>query len=224
MGAVSSRCQVLPKVCERGSVAFDDACMPAGATQEQRVLVELDLLRASAQGNVEGILFATAAGADIESRGRRLMHPAGSRSMPDSDPSLGCKELSKTERGLTPLMRAANAGEPRAVRLLLRLGAAHDARDEDGMQPLHFAATAGCYESCLALLDGGADAGALDDDKRDAFACLPEQSLRERRSRTAWLALLRRPDQTRAAVEAETDSATQVEQLAPTAPQLVMRC
>lgn len=66
---------------------------------------------------------------------------------------------------LTPLMVAAREGKTAAARLLLRHGAAVDARDSLGRTPLHAAAAPWWGESVeltKLLLDAGAERGAKD--------------------------------------------------------------
>lgn len=68
-------------------------------------------------------------------------------------------------RELTPLMVAAREGKTAAARLLLRHGAAVDARDSLGRMPLHAAAAPWWGESVeltKLLLDAGAEWGAKD--------------------------------------------------------------
>jgi hypothetical protein len=62
------------------------------------------------------------------------------------------------EQGMTPLHRAAAAGdEPERVRRLILLGASVSARTPAGWTPLHFAAAYGYERVTEALLEAGAD-------------------------------------------------------------------
>merc|ERR1712194_574736 len=101
--------------------------------------------------------------------------------------------MSNRKPGLTPLMRAAQEGQAKAVVLLLEKRATPHAQDEDGMTPLHFAALAGCQESCAALLLAGANAGVVDDDMRSSLACVPAEYKCTRKEREAWEKLLALP-------------------------------
>mmetsp|Transcript_52435 Transcript_52435/g.147145 ORF Transcript_52435/g.147145 Transcript_52435/m.147145 type:complete len:203 (+) Transcript_52435:111-719(+) len=157
-----------------------------GKVWENDLIANYDLLRASADGDLQGILSSVNAGADINS------HGGGGWMRPSPVHLPGGTLVHEVPVGMTPLMRAAGGGHAAAVRLLVRLRASVVARDEDGMQPLHFAATANCYAACAALLEAGAERSALDDEARDAYACLDPKSLRYPRPGEDWGALLLR--------------------------------
>ena len=60
------------------------------------------------------------------------------------------------------LLRAASMGSPRAVEVLLRLGADPDAADQHGRTALHIAAEEGNVELARLLVYHGANLNALD--------------------------------------------------------------
>ena len=66
------------------------------------------------------------------------------------------------ESELTPLHVAAGGARTKLVELLLRKGAAVDARDSDGATALHHAARAGSNAAVVALIEAGADPQAAD--------------------------------------------------------------
>lgn len=180
-------------------------------------LARTRLWEASDAGDVEAILAALEAGAEVEARQLRNLRPhARSRAgyFHDEDRVVhqtlsnepqetielvggvfrlqgpdGAAEPSRS-LGKTALMLAATGGRSQAVALLLRMRATPHLKDEEGMQPLHFAASAGCRECCKALLHAKALPTVLDGRGRDAFACLPLASTADDLDRVQWAALL----------------------------------
>mmetsp|Transcript_80601 Transcript_80601/g.178988 ORF Transcript_80601/g.178988 Transcript_80601/m.178988 type:complete len:251 (-) Transcript_80601:44-796(-) len=186
---------------------------PTEITWDESVIVNLKLLRASGDGNLEEIGEAIRAGADLETRRTPHVRPQEPLIDDYGDPTCGDKDLAamglypdmqastastfaRTKsrphpEGLTALMRAAQQGRPEAVSLLLTARASLTARDEDGMQPLHFAAEAACLDSCKALLSGRANPAEKDDNDRDAFGCLPRETMLTRAERARWESILK---------------------------------
>mmetsp|Transcript_53567 Transcript_53567/g.120790 ORF Transcript_53567/g.120790 Transcript_53567/m.120790 type:complete len:219 (+) Transcript_53567:52-708(+) len=186
-------------------------CGPTSPGADKQVILNSRLLAASTDGDLAAIRKAIGAGADIETRKPMVIRPRCMKVPQEAadDPmdlpavlGLGQQGPLKgpgssrlvhlpPDSGLTPLMRAAKEGRPKAVSLLLQLRAAPHARDEDGMTALHFAAAAACQESCEVLLKAGANPAQMDDGKRDAYASLPIETLATRKEQVEWKALLR---------------------------------
>ncbi|PRW33718.1 ankyrin repeat [Chlorella sorokiniana] len=71
--------------------------------------------------------------------------------------------LEASSGGQTPLFLAVSHNHPKAVKLLLRSGAAVDKRDQWLQTPLCMAAQTGSSEAAIMLIDAGADVNATDD-------------------------------------------------------------
>jgi hypothetical protein len=174
----------------------------------------MQLLHAAEKGDIDAIIEALAAGAEIECRQMSLI--GGARIKEDefeppcdadtqevvefkdgaiSSVNGDWEEATKIERGeklpgLSPLMSAAKGGKAMAVALLLDARASPYSRDEVGRQPIHFAASVGCRESCRYLLSARANPAALDEAQRDAYACLPHYCIAGSADRMEWGTLL----------------------------------
>ncbi len=85
--------------------------------------------------------------------------------------------------GETPLMRAAEHGNLRAVDVLLKAGAHVNAKDEDGNTALMDAADKGHSDVVLRLIQSGADVNARDDEGETALS----KAIEERHTDTATL-------------------------------------
>jgi len=153
-------------------------------------MINHQLLMASQNGDVPGILQALSCGAEIESR-RPLVVRLSPSYGAGGDPDSNMEVLAAPQPGLTALMRASTEGHPRAVSVLLAHGASVHACDEDLMTPLHFAAQAGCRDSCRLLTAAGACSSALDDSGRIARKAVPEEFTKTREDQRAWDELLR---------------------------------
>lgn len=84
-----------------------------------------------------------------------------------------------SESGMTPLLLAAQKGNPDSCRLLLGSGANIDAQDHTfGWTALHFA-TSESHESTMAcLIEGGANPRAKDTGGRSAVYCAKHPSIK----------------------------------------------
>ena len=84
-----------------------------------------------------------------------------------------------SELGMTPLLLAAQKGNPDTCRLLLGSGASVDAKDSTfGWTGLHFA-TSESHESTMAcLIEGGANPRAKDEGGRSAVYCAKHPSIK----------------------------------------------
>jgi hypothetical protein len=159
------------------------------AFQRGQRMINHQLIVASHQGDVPGIMRALNCGAEIESQRSFVVRLSASHGA--SDYLSSSMEVVETPRlGLTALMRAATEGHPLAVSVLLAHGASVNACDEDLMTPLHFAAEAGCMDSCWLLLAAGACSFALDDFGRTARKAVPEKFTKTREEQRAWDELL----------------------------------
>lgn len=87
----------------------------------------------------------------------------------------------RDEDGETPLMKAANRGNLRAVDALIKAGANVNAKDEDGNTALMEAADNGHNDVVLRLIEAGADINARDDDGETAL----DKAVEERHTGTA---------------------------------------
>ncbi|MBR1978491.1 MAG: ankyrin repeat domain-containing protein [Akkermansia sp.] len=85
--------------------------------------------------------------------------------------------------GETPLMRAAERGNLRAVDALIKAGANVNAKDEDGNTALMDAADEGHNDVVLRLIQAGADVNARDDEGETALS----KAIDERHTDTATL-------------------------------------
>lgn len=153
-------------------------------------MINHQLLVASRNGDVPGILQALSSGAEIESRRPLVVRLSPSHGAWD-DPNPNVEVAAAPRPGLTALMRAATEGHPRAVSVLLAHGASVHSCDEDLMTPLHFAAEAGCRDCCRLLLAAGACSASLDDSGRTAREAVPEEFTKTREEQRAWDELLR---------------------------------
>jgi len=197
------------------------SCCEEELPADHTVLLEYQLLSASADGDLALIQMSLDSGVSIEARRPLVFSAAAGKTEPEkedmefeevmvlesqgsvfqSQAHVGYAESASStvdaakHRGLTPLMRAAKEGRLQAVSLLLDREASPHAQDEEGRTALHYAAAAGCRSTCSALLKAGANRWALDDDERDAFATVPREFLGSTKERAEWLALLR-PDGT----------------------------
>jgi len=217
LGQLGGRAQMgVAPSCSKVARAMPSSCDALIDTKlalQEKDLANIALLRASEEGSTEDILKALGAGADLETRRPAAItfseddeeeeviekRPNGtikSGCNRDKDRYVGERPLSVDEQklqryvGMTPLMRAAKEGRPKAVKLLLMAGAHPLAKDEDGMQPLHFAASAACMESCTMLMKAGAKPNSKDDLGNDALACVPREAMMAKSDRQKWEKLL----------------------------------
>lgn len=131
-----------------------------------RCCADLPLHKAVKAGDVQGLKWALAAGADVDAmdphgRGSAVTYAAGLEQEECLQVLLeaGASPAVRLEAfgaSMTPLFIAAN-GRPGCVRLLLRHGADSHARNEGGGTPLMAAAAGGHLECLDALIEGGAD-------------------------------------------------------------------
>jgi len=153
------------------------------------------LLRASHDGDLEGIYKALDEGADIDTRlpmWMRLGPPALSNDADDSDEERsGAEPFNSKSSSLTPLMHAAHEGHAEAVKVLLRLGARVDLHEADGMQALHFAAMSASVDCFRMLLGAGANPVATDNFGRDALECVPLAQVANSPSKHEWVMLFK---------------------------------
>jgi len=152
------------------------------------------LLRASADGDLEGIKKALDDGADVNTRlpmWVRLGY-GGSNDVDDSNSeSIDSEPLNSGPLSLTPLTHAAQEGHVEAVELLLRFGANVDLHEADGMQALHFAAMSASVECFRMLLAANANPLAKDNFGRDALECVPLPQITANPSKREWLQLFK---------------------------------
>jgi len=150
------------------------------------------LLRASKDGDLEGIRKALDGGANINTR-----LPPFIRASPDANDfgydskPMDSEQLNPFALSLTPLMHAAQEGHTEAVALLLRRGAQVNLHEQDGMQALHFAAASASIECFRMLLGAGANPMAKDVFGRGALACVPMSQIAASPSRQDWLQLFK---------------------------------
>jgi len=184
-------CATVP--CETDPCANTDPMLDAeGSTEVEnrsplgRIgTANCSLIRASMEGNVQGIKQALSDGADINTRLPMLF-----RMLTSNDEGListGRREPSS----LTALMHASNEGHVDAVKFLLGSRAKVDLQETDGMQAIHFAAQAKCAKCFRALLDAGADPLARDDSDQDALQYLPLGTICRTAAKHEWLTLLK---------------------------------
>jgi len=175
------------RVCDATQSIQIMTCPAEGEHLTDEVVADCQLLRATADGDLEAMSSALARGAGIETRtSKYVMLPLKTWQEQDR-PSAS----EANSAGLTPLMVAAREGRLEALRLLLASRASPHLPDEDGMRPLHFAAEAASLECCEMLISAGADPSSQDDSGRDAYACVPQEALTGQRERGLWSAPLR---------------------------------
>jgi len=151
------------------------------------------LLRASIDGDLEGIKHALGDGANIDTR-LPLWIRIGFAGTDDAaiDPeAMDSEPPDPTAMSLTPLMHAAKEGHYQAVDLLLRLGAQVNLHEADGMQALHFAAMSASVECFRLLLGAGANPVASDNFGRDALFCVPLTQIARSSSKREWVQLFK---------------------------------
>lgn len=188
------------------------------------VLTENRLLRAAAEGDVDSIRMLLESNAFVDARRRPVMRPHGIEEQDDGyevldtqlemvdddldfpSPNGGRNHSGLRGIGLTPLMFAAQEGRLRALSFLLEARASPHSQDEDGMAPLHFAAEIGDSDCCKALLAARARPEVKDDNGRDAFACLPAESLRSHKEQLWWKSFLTGSTATAASAGAGSDT------------------
>jgi len=141
------------------------------------------LIRASREGNVQGIKQALSNGADINARLPTILRMLTSD---DDEMQIG-RELSS----LTALMHASNEGNKDALKFLLSSRAQVDLEETDGLQAIHFAAQAGCAKCFQELLDAGANPLAKDDFDNDALTYVPLDAICRTAARDEWLPMLK---------------------------------
>jgi len=179
-----------------------DTKSPFGKAEE----ASCNLLRASSEGDLEGIEKAMAAGADINTKLPMWLKRVWTDDDFEQDASgfnredtfaettenVGANNSMQTEcMGFTPLMYASYEGHVGAVKLLLSFRAKVDLRDADGMQAVHLAAQGASLACLRVLLDAGANPAAKDDFGRDVLQCVPSDWLSCSSSKRQWIALLR---------------------------------
>jgi hypothetical protein len=178
-----------------------DVEAPFGKVEEAKI----NLLRASQQGDLEGIREAMLAGAQINTRLPMWLRGGSSPEDTEEDDFFSREdtfaetietmgsENSLPMRGLTltPLMYASYEGHVEAVKFLVSLRAQLDLCDTDGMQAIHLAAQGASAECCRVLLEAGANPAEKDEFGRDALQCVPFDQLSCHSSKREWTALLR---------------------------------
>jgi hypothetical protein len=148
------------------------------------------LLRASKDGDIEGIEDALDDGANIDTRLPMWIRIGQDEGVFHAQ-SADVETPNQTALTLTPLMHAAQEGHVEAVEYLLRRGANVDLHEADGMQALHFAAlsaSAGCFR---ILIGAGANPLAMDNFGRDALQCALLSQIAASPSKHEWLELFR---------------------------------
>mmetsp|Transcript_31447 Transcript_31447/g.61753 ORF Transcript_31447/g.61753 Transcript_31447/m.61753 type:complete len:195 (-) Transcript_31447:127-711(-) len=152
------------------------------------------LLRASTDGNLDGILRALDAGASVNTRLPTWFRAQSAYDDSDAEGDAVVNfgpPIAATSKYLTPLMHASRQGHVQAVHLLLEEKASVHLREMDGMRPLHFAAAGGSRDCCELLLQARADPHLVDDHDRDPYLCLPLEKLHGQTEQQAWKTLLR---------------------------------
>merc|ERR1712154_221723 len=103
---------------------------------DKQELANWQLMRACADGDLDGIQEALRCGAELKTRtSKYAMLPVKCW----EGELVAAGDAMDSSCGLTPLMLASKEGRVEAVRLLVAAGASLHAEDWDGMQPLHFA-------------------------------------------------------------------------------------
>uniref|UniRef100_A0A672Q0T8 Ankyrin-1-like n=1 Tax=Sinocyclocheilus grahami TaxID=75366 RepID=A0A672Q0T8_SINGR len=87
----------------------------------------------------------------------------------------GADVNSCNELGYTPMLLAAEMGNPALMALLLRVGAQINSVTQDGLTPLHLASQSGHTEAVAQLLEGKADIHVKDKQGRTALHCAAAQ-------------------------------------------------
>lgn len=151
-------------------------------------MMNVRLLVACRDGDVQGLLDALSTGAMLETRRPFVIGIQDERDFDVDVDSFGrchCRPI-----GLTPLMHAAIGGHSQLCDMLLQKRADVEAEDEDGVRPLHLAAQSGSILTCTVMIHHGADRRAQDVDGRVAFDHVPLDEIRTQAEKKVWQALL----------------------------------
>jgi len=154
-----------------------------------------NLLCASKDGDLNGIMKALDNGADVNTRlpiWIRIDTFDIDSECENEIMDVGEEELPNSPaRSFTPLMHAAHEGHIEAVDLLLRFGAQVHLREADGMQALHCSALSASAKCFRRLLQAGANILAQDNFGRDALECVPLAKIAADPSKQEWLQLFK---------------------------------
>jgi ankyrin repeat protein len=109
-----------------------------------------------------------------DSEGRTALHEAARWGGHITKPLLekGADVNARTKKGVTPVMLAAAAQQPEALRLMLEKDADVNARDDEGKTPLMYAAENGRLANAKSLLAEGADVRLKDKQGKTALELL----------------------------------------------------
>eukprot|EP00929_Paragymnodinium_shiwhaense_P030134 TRINITY_DN17128_c0_g1_i1.p1 TRINITY_DN17128_c0_g1~~TRINITY_DN17128_c0_g1_i1.p1 ORF type:complete len:215 (+),score=58.35 TRINITY_DN17128_c0_g1_i1:95-739(+) len=157
------------------------ACMRPEHIKEETEL-NLQLLSAAREGDAKLLQHALQRGAMVDTR-----HPLRMRTTVKKGKS--GSNHHKVDKGLTPLMYAAQGGHLTCVMLLLDAKANIEATEEDGLVALHFAGMAGSLDVGKALIFAGADKNACDEEGRKVLDFLPEDVTHVPKEMARWKAL-----------------------------------
>mmetsp|Transcript_120436 Transcript_120436/g.234585 ORF Transcript_120436/g.234585 Transcript_120436/m.234585 type:complete len:284 (+) Transcript_120436:54-905(+) len=192
LGSNACRC---PSVQAEETAQFTLAGVPFEAVPSfgQEDTANCVLLRASKDGDLEGIKKGLGDGANIDTRlplwiRKGFAGPNDAAIDPEAE---DLEPPDPTALSLTPLMHAAKEGHYQAVDLLLRLGAQVNLHEADGMQALHFAAMSASVECFRLLLGAGANPVATDNFGRDALFCVPLTQIARSSSKREWVQLFK---------------------------------
>jgi len=148
------------------------------------------LIQAAADGNIEAVKQAIAAGADVNAKDKHGNTPLdlaareGHKEVAELLIANGANVNAKTNGGWTPLHYAAKEGHKEVVELLIAEGANVNAKDDIiGRTPLYQAASQGYKEIAELLIAKGADVNAKDNVGETPL----DRAIRYKRTETADL-------------------------------------
>jgi ankyrin repeat protein len=138
------------------------------ANQQEKEIVDADLLEAAKAGNSKAIQFPLNAGADVNQKDRNGNTPlhfavqAGQKATAELLLNAGATINQGNNSHLTPLYWAINNDNKDMVELLLKHGANVNRVGNDGTSPLHKASYKGNVEIVTLLLNASADVNKAD--------------------------------------------------------------